>query len=284
MTIGATTVPGPARAVILAVTSGKGGVGKTSVVVNLAVSLARLHHRVAILDADFGLGNVDVVLGLAPAFHLGHLLAGEKQLHEIVVQGPVGVQIIPASSGLRDLTALTAEQWRRLAQALETISREVDFVLIDTAAGISDNVIDLLNSLNRVLVVTSLEPTAIVDAYALLKILSSTGADKEIGILVNGARDGDEADLVFKQLEVAAARFLRCRPHYYGHVTHDPAVRDAVLAQRTIVDHHPQSAASRCYRVLASRMSSLAPAGGAGLKLVRPPVANAADQTEGLPC
>ena len=227
---------------------------------------------------------MDVVLGLAPAFHLGHLLAGEKQLHEIIVQGPVGVQIIPASSGLRDLTALTAEQWRRLAEALETLSHEVDFLLIDTAAGISDNVIDLLNGLNRVLVVTSLEPTAIVDAYAVLKILSATGPDKEIGILVNGARDGDEADLVFKQLEVAAARFLRCRPSYYGHVTHDPAVRDAVLAQRTIVDHHPQSAASRCYRVLASRMSSLAPAGGACLKLVRPPMANAADPTEGLPC
>jgi flagellar biosynthesis protein FlhG len=274
MTIGATALPGPARAVTLAVTSGKGGVGKTSVVVNLAVALARLRYRVAILDADFGLGNVDVVLGLAPAFHLGHLLAGEKQLHEIIVQGPGGVQIIPASSGLRDLTALTAEQWRRLAQALETISREVDFLLIDTAAGISD----------KVLVVTSLEPTAIVDAYAVLKILSATGPDKEIGILVNGARDGDEADLVFKQLEVAAARFLRCRPSYYGHVTHDPAVRDAVLAQRTIVDHHPQSAASRCYRVLASRMSSLAPPGGAGLKLVRTPAALAADPTEGLPC
>ena len=284
MTTGATTVPEPTRAVTLAVTSGKGGVGKTSVVVNLAVALARLHHRVAILDADFGLGNVDVILGLAPAFHLGHLLAGEKQLHEIIVEGPVGVQIIPASSGLRDLTALTAEQWHRLAQALETISREVDFLLIDTAAGISDNVIDLLSGLNRILVVTSLEPTAIVDAYAVLKILSATGIDKEIGILVNGARDGSEADLVFRQLDVAASRFLRCRPRYYGHVTHDPAVRDAVLAQRTIVDHHPQSAASRCYRVLASRMSSLAPPGGAGLKLVRPPTANAADPTEGLPC
>jgi flagellar biosynthesis protein FlhG len=284
MTTGAAMVPRPARAVILAVTSGKGGVGKTSVVVNLAVALARLHHRVAILDADFGLGNVDVILGLAPAFHLGHLLAGDKQLHEIIVQGPLGVQIVPASSGLRDLTALTSEQWQRLAQALETLSHEVDFLLIDTAAGISDNVIDLLNGLSRVLVVTSLEPTAIVDAYAVLKILSSTGTDKQIGILVNGARDGDEADLVFRQLDVAAARFLRCRPHYYGHVTHDPAVRDAVLAQRPIVDHHPQSAASRCYRVLASRVSSLTTAGDAGLTLVRPPAANAANPTEGLPC
>lgn len=274
------------RAVTIAVTSGKGGVGKTSVVVNLAVALARLHRKVAILDADFGLGNVDVLLGLAPAFHLGHLLAGEKQIADILVPGPLGIQIIPASSGLRDLTALTPVQWQRLAEALETISTEVDFLLIDTAAGISDNVIDLLSGLQRVLVVTSLEPSAIVDAYAILKILSAEPADKEIGILVNGARDSAEADLVFRQLDVAAERFLGCRPQYYGHVAHDPTVREAVLAQRAIVDHCPQSAASRCFRVLASRIAALSTGEGPGLRLV-PPARDAAappPPTECVPC
>ena len=286
MTTGPGTTARPHRAVTIAVTSGKGGVGKTSVVVNLAVALARLRRTVAVLDADFGLGNVDVLLGLAPAFHLGHLLAGEKRIHDIVVPGPLGIQIIPASSGLRDLTALGPAQWQRLAEALETISAEVDFLLIDTAAGISDNVIDLLSGLHRVLVVTSLEPSAIVDAYAILKILSTESADKEIGILVNGARDSAEADLVFRQLDVAAERFLGCHPQYYGHVAHDPTVREAVLAQRAIVDHCPQSAASRCFRVLASRIAALSTDDRQGLRLV-PPVRDPSvpsPSTECVPC
>jgi flagellar biosynthesis protein FlhG len=258
-------------AVTIAVTSGKGGVGKTSVVVNLAVALARLRNRVAILDADFGLGNVDVLLGLAPTAHLGHLLAGEKSIHDIMVPGPLGVQIIPASSGLRELTALTPTQWQRLTKGLETVCSEVDFLLIDTAAGISDNVIELLISSQRVLVVTSMEPSAVVDAYALIKVLTVADARKEIAVLVNATRDSEEAELVFRQLDVAATRFLQRRLHYYGFVTQDPAVREAILVQRPIVDHRPQSPASRCFRILASRIAGLSPTGGPGLRIVRPP-------------
>jgi len=258
-------------AVTIAVTSGKGGVGKTSVVVNLAMALARLRNRVAILDADFGLGNVDVLLGLAPVAHLGHLLAGEKGIHDIIVPGPMGVQIIPASSGLRELTALTPTQWQRLMKALDTVCAEVDFLLIDTAAGISDNVIDLLVSSQRVLVVTSLEPSAVVDAYALIKVLTVADPRKEIAVLVNATRNAEEAELVFRQLDVAATRFLHRRLHYYGFVTQDPAVREAILVQRPIVDHRPQSPASRCFRILASRIAGLSPLGGPGLRVVRPP-------------
>jgi flagellar biosynthesis protein FlhG len=257
--------------VTIAVTSGKGGVGKTSVVVNLAMALARLRNRVAILDADFGLGNVDVLLGLAPVAHLGHLLAGEKGIHDIIVPGPMGVQIIPASSGLRELTALTPTQWQRLMKALDTVCAEVDFLLIDTAAGISDNVIDLLVSSQRVLVVTSLEPSAVVDAYALIKVLTVADPRKEIAVLVNATRNAEEAELVFRQLDVAATRFLHRRLHYYGFVTQDPAVREAILVQRPIVDHRPQSPASRCFRILASRIAGLSPLGGPGLRVVRPP-------------
>lgn len=275
-----------AGAVTIAVTSGKGGVGKTSVVVNLATALARLRQRVAILDADFGLGNVDVLLGLTPRAHLGHLLAGEKQIQDIVVPGPLGVQVIPASSGLRDLTALKPHQWERLQAAIEAVRSQLDFLLIDTAAGISDNVITLLCGSERVLVVTSLEPSAVVDAYAMLKILAIEQAGAEVGILVNGARDADEADLVFRQLDVAASRFLGSHPVYYGYVAHDAAVREATLAQRAIVDHCPQSAASRCYRVLAARIARLAPHGGPGLRLVPRPgsVAGERAAVEVQPC
>lgn len=254
-------------ATVIAVTSGKGGIGKTNVVVNLAVALARLGHRVGILDADFGLGNVDVMLGLTPDAHIGHLLTGEKTINEIILQGPLGVQIIPASSGLQSLTALTPVQVDRLNAALDTLRRDLDFLLIDTAAGISDNVMAMLHLAARVMVVTSLEPCAVVDAYATAKILSTSNPDKEIGVVVNSVRDGDEAALAFKQLDTAAARFLKRHLRYYGFIAADPGVREAVFVQRAIVDHMPQAPASRCFRILASRLAGLGPASG-GLRLV----------------
>jgi flagellar biosynthesis protein FlhG len=204
-----TTVPvKPELATVLAVTSGKGGVGKTNVVVNVAVAMARLGYRVGILDADFGLGNVDVLLGLTPESHVGHLLAGEKSLADIVLPGPLGVKIVPASSGLRSLTALTPAQRGRLHAALDHLRSGLDFLLIDTASGISDNVVEMALLGERVLLVTSLEPSAVVDAYATAKILSGAAPDKEIGIIVNAVRDGDEAGLAFRQIDTAANRFL----------------------------------------------------------------------------
>jgi flagellar biosynthesis protein FlhG len=265
------------RAVTLAVTSGKGGVGKTNVVVNLAVALARLRNRVAILDADFGLGNVDVLLGLTPPSHLGHLLAGDHEIEDIVVEGPHGIRIVPASSGLRELTSLSLRQWARLNDGLVRLLSALDFLLIDTGAGISNNVIDMLSGADRVIVVTSLEPTSVVDAYAMVKILTACNPAKEIGLLVNGARDDAEAELVFRQLDVAATRFLHRRLRSFGFVPQDPLVREAVLMQRAVVSHAPQSPASQAFRRLASRVAALAPLGGPGLRLVpRPERASAA--------
>ena len=250
------------RGSVLAVTSGKGGVGKTNVVINLASSLARLGHRVGVLDADFGLGNIDVMLGLTPMFHLGHLLTGEKTLDDIVVEGPLGIRIVPAGTGIRSLTALTARQWASLREVVRVISADLDFLLIDTAAGISDNVVELLLTAERVLVVTSLEPTAVVDAYAVIKIVTAADPVKEVGLIVNAVRDANEAGLVFRQLEMATSRFLKRTLRFYGFVVQDPLVREAVLGQRPIVDHLPQAPASRCFRVLASRLAGLTPPGG----------------------
>jgi flagellar biosynthesis protein FlhG len=270
------------RRAVVAITSGKGGVGKTSIVINLAVALARLRHRVAILDADFGLGNVDVLLGLAPTAHLGAVLAGEAHIDDILVEGPSGVKVIPSGSGVRSLTALTAAQWERLQDALDQVEGSVDFLLVDTASGISDNVIDMLAFAERVLVVTSIEPTAVVDAYAVIKLMSSANSLKEIGLLVNNARDATDAQLVFAQLEVAAQRFLHRRLTYYGFIAHDPAIREAVLMQRPIVDHRPQSAASRCFRMLAARLSGTPVADGRPLRLVTKPAS--APGTEAPQC
>ena len=254
--------------VTIAVTSGKGGVGKTNVVVNLAVALARLRHRVAILDADFGLGNVDVMLGLAPPSHLGAVLAGTATLDEVMVEGPLGIKIIPSSSGVRALTALSPTQWDRLSDVIDEVAESFDFLIIDTATGISDNAIEMLGFAKRVLVVTAIEPTAVVDAYAVIKLISATNAQREIGLLVNGAFDGTDAQLVFAQLEVAVQRFLHRKITYYGFIAHDPAVRDAILMQRPIVDHLPQSAASKCFRMLAARFANQAPLEDRTLRLV----------------
>ena len=255
-----------ARATVLAITSGKGGVGKTNVTINVAIAMARLGLRVGVLDADFGLGNVDVLLGISPVAHVGHVVAGEKRLQDVLVRGPHGITIIPAGSGLQSMTSLSGAQRDRLLAALDLACRDLDFLLIDTAAGISDNVMDMLKLAERIVLVTSLEPSAIVDAYALTKVLTGTDAGKDIGVVINGARSAEEASVAFRQIETATRRFLKRSVSYYGHITDDPAVRESVLVQRAIVDHLPQSPASRCYRIVASRLAGLGPAQG-GLRL-----------------
>jgi flagellar biosynthesis protein FlhG len=171
---------------------------------------------------------------------------------------------------MAQLTALTSGQWELIGDALDEIAADFDYVIIDTAAGISGNVVDAVRIASQVIVVTSLEPTAVVDAYAVIKLLSPTDPAQEIGVVVNNAHDASEAQLVFAQLEVAAARFLNRRLTYFGFIAQDPSVRDAVLAQRPIVDHLPQSAASRCFRILASRLAGLVLHQGSGLRLVAP--------------
>ena len=201
--------------------------GKTNVAINLAVALARLRHRVAILDADFGLGNVDVLLGLAPSSHVGHVLAGEKQIarhsgRRSARRAAHSGQLRHAAADRADGRAVGPDSATRST----TIAADFDYLIIDTGAGISDNVIDAIRIASRVLVVTSLEPTAVVDAYAVIKLLSTTDPAQEIGIVVNNAHDASEAQLVFAQLEVAATRFLNRRLTYFGFIAHDPAVRE----------------------------------------------------------
>jgi len=259
LTASAITRPPATR---IAVTSGKGGVGKTSLTINLAMAMARLGHRVGILDADFALGNIDVLLGLTPEQHLGAVLDGTRTIHEITLTGPGGLRIIPAGSGVRSLTAFDDERWMRLVAAIDTAGRELDFMLIDTATGISDNVIDVVGLADYALVVTSYDPAAVVDAYAVIKLVSASDPAKPIGVVVNSARDAEEGGLVFRQISLAADRFLGRTLRYDGHVLEDRLVKEAGFAQMPLVGTDSAGAASSCIRRLARRLTTARQSGG----------------------
>jgi flagellar biosynthesis protein FlhG len=213
---------------IIAVTSGKGGVGKTNVVANLSVSLSELGKKVVVLDADFGLANLDVLLGLTPRYHLGHVLYGNKTLTEIMVQGPKGIRIIPASSGLQRMSELTMAQRNHLVESFTNLDVDTDYFVIDTAAGISRNVIHFLLAAQEVIVVSAPEPTAIVDAYAVIKIILSEDHNKNIQVLINSADHAEEAHEVFCQINSVVKRFLNREIDYLGHIERDEHVPQAV--------------------------------------------------------
>ncbi len=255
------TVPVPPvasrPALRIAITSGKGGVGKTSLAVNVAVALARLGQRVGVLDADFALGNVDVMLGLTPEHHLGAVLEGLVSIDDIALDGPAGVRIIPAGSGVRALTAFDRPRWARLVAAVDQAAESLDFLLIDTATGISDNVLDLLGLADYVLVLTSYDPAAVVDAYATIKLIVASERTKPIGIVVNSARDEIQGTIVFRQIAMAADRFLGRSLQYDGYIVEDRAVRDAALSQSPLIGSDVSSPAGPCIRRLARRLAAL---------------------------
>lgn len=240
---------------ILAVTSGKGGVGKTNVVANLSVSLSEMGKKVVVLDADFGLANLDVLLGLTPRFHLGHVLFGNKTLTEIMVQGPKGIRIIPASSGLQRMSELTLAQRNHLVESFANLDSDTDYFIIDTAAGISRNVIHFLLSAQEVIVVSAPEPTAIVDAYAVIKIILAENRNKQIQVLINSVEHAEDAHEVFCQINSVVKRFLNREIDYLGHVERDPHVPLSVRSQMLVTHRFPNAPASRCFRELARRVA-----------------------------
>jgi flagellar biosynthesis protein FlhG len=239
---------------IVAVTSGKGGVGKTNVVANLSVCLSELGKKVVVLDADFGLANLDVLLGLTPRYHLGHVLFGNKSLAEIMVQGPQGIRIIPASSGLQRMSELTLAQRNHLIESFATLDSDTDYFIIDTAAGISRNVIHFLLAAQEVIVVSAPEPTAIVDAYAVIKIILAEDHDKSIQVLINSVEHPEDAQEVFCQINSVVKRFLNREVDYLGHIERDSHVIQAVRSQMLVTHRFPNALASRSFRNLARRM------------------------------
>lgn len=240
---------------IITITSGKGGVGKTNIVANLGFALSRLGKKVLILDADLGLGNLDVLLGLAPKYNLSHVIQGEKQLAEVVVEGPGGLKILPAASGIQELTELSSRERHLIFSQLQSYIQEFDIMLIDTAAGISSNVLYFNIHADDILVVATPEPTSITDAYALMKVLSVQYETDNFKLVVNGATSDREADEVFRQLSLVADRFLNISIEYYGGISMDEKVKTGVRQQKVVVEMAPLSMASRNFAALARRIA-----------------------------
>lgn len=241
---------------IITITSGKGGVGKTNIVANLGYTLCRFGKKVLILDADLGLGNLDVLLGLAPEYNLSDVIHGDKQLADIIVEGPGRLKILPAASGIQELTDLSTDERYIFFSQLSQLIRDFDIVLIDTAAGISANVLFFNINADDILVVVTPEPTSITDAYALMKVLSVKYGTDQFKLVVNAAESEQEADEVYRQLSLVADRFLNIRIEYYGQVGLDEKLKKGVRQQKIVSEMAPLARASRDFSILSRKIAN----------------------------
>jgi len=230
---------------VIAVTSGKGGVGKTNITANFAYILSKMGKRTLLLDADAGLANIDVILGITPKYNLHHVLCGEKTLLEAVVEGPGGVRILPAASGIPEMAELSKGQKFTLLEEIEDLDEDFDFMLIDTAAGIAANVMYFNMAAGEIIVVASPEPTSLTDAYALIKVLYQGYAVRRFTLLVNMAVDSSEAGRVYTRLSNATNHFLDLPIEYLGYIPHDQNVPKAVKKQKLLSEAFPDSKASK---------------------------------------
>lgn len=239
---------------VYSITSGKGGVGKTAVCANLAYNLASMGKRVLILDADLGLANIDVVFGLSPSYNLNHFFSGEYELQDIMVDGPLEIKILPAGSGIQNFTRLDSNQKMRLLDGLDSMQNHFDYVLIDTEAGISENVTYFNTAAQEILVVTTPEPTAITDAYALMKLLSTQYHEKKFNLVVNQIRTENDALDVYRKLTMVANRYLDISIDYLGSIPEDRQMIDSIRKQKVISELIPGSKITTAFRQLASRV------------------------------
>jgi flagellar biosynthesis protein FlhG len=241
--------PGPVQ--VIAVTGGKGGVGKTSVSVNLATALASSGKRVMLLDGDLGLANVDVFLGLSPRHTMAHVLSGERTLEEIVMESPHGVQVVPGASGVAELANLSAAAHLGLVQAFSGLSKRVDTLIVDTSAGIAHSVVQFTQAAQHVLLVVCDEPASMTDAYALIKVLSRNHDVHKFNVVANMVRAPGEGQSLFEKLQRVTGRFLDATLEYVGEIPEDPYMRRAIREQRPVIAAFPACPASRAFKKLA---------------------------------
>jgi len=241
---------------VIAVTGGKGGVGKSNVSVNLALALAEMGRRVVVLDADLGLANIDVLLGISANKNIEHVLRGECTLRDVMVTGPGGIKIVPATSGAQRLSMLTTQEHAGLIQAFSEISDELDVLIVDTAAGISDAVMSFARAAQEVLMVVTDEPTSITDAYAQIKLLNRDYGLFRFRVIANMVKSPQEGHALFAKLTKVTDRFLDVALQYVGSVPQDDAIRRAVQRQKAVLDAYPRSKASTAFRGLAKKVDA----------------------------
>jgi flagellar biosynthesis protein FlhG len=249
----------------IAVTGGKGGIGKTSISVNLGVALAKMGERVCLLDADMSMANVDVLLGLRAPFNLSHVLDGSHSLKDIMIEGPSGLKIIPGASGIRRMASLSTTENAGLIQAFSELSEDVDILLIDTAAGISDTVLSFCRASMETLVVVCDEPASITDAYALIKVLNREYGVSKVRIIANMTQSNSQGEVLFDKIAAVCERFLDIQLSYAGSIPFDPNLRAAIQQQSAVVLTKPFSPAGKALGALAREVLSWSmPAGPSG--------------------
>jgi flagellar biosynthesis protein FlhG len=246
---------GPASPLrVIAVTSGKGGVGKTNISANLAVLAAKAGKRVLVIDADLGLANVEIVFGLKPRYHMGDLINSSISIEDVMIDAPHGVKILPAGSGVQSLTQLSPDDKLRFITALEPVQDKFDLVLVDSGAGIGDNVLFFVGAAQEAILVVSPEPTSLVDAYATVKVLSQKAGVRHFGVIINPVIDELPAREIFNKLTQVTSRFLSASVRHLGYIPRDENLHRAIMAQRPLVDAFPHSPASRALNVLADKL------------------------------
>ncbi|ADI01754.1 MinD/ParA family protein [Syntrophothermus lipocalidus] len=239
---------------VVVVTSGKGGVGKTNLALNLALALAESGLRIVLLDADMGLANVDIILGLAPKYNLYHVIRGEKGIKEIILHGPCGLEIIPGGSGIQELANLPEEALQAVIRDLGRLDGEYDLMIIDTGAGISNSVLSYVTAADDIVVVTTPEPTSLTDAYGIIKAASNRQARGAVYIVVNRVETETEGILVAQKLISVGERFLGVEMKLLGCLVEDRAVEVAVKNQQPFLVSHPNSQVSRNVRDIARKL------------------------------
>ncbi len=241
---------------VIAVAGGKGGVGKSNVSINLSLALAELGRRVVLLDADLGLANIDILLGISATRNIEDVLAGECSLKEVLVTGPGGIKIVPASSGTQRMASLGPQEHAGLINAFSELSDDLDVLIIDTAAGISEGVLSFVRAAQEVLVVVTDEPTSITDAYAQIKLLNRDYGLFRFRVLANMVKTEQDGRMVFSKLSKVTERFLEVALQYVGSIPQDDMVKKAVQRQRAVYDAYPRAKSSQAFRLLAQKVES----------------------------
>ena len=245
---------------VITVTSGKGGVGKSSISINLAIALSRLGKRVIILDADFGLANIEVMIGVRPKYNLADLMFRGKNLSDIVTKGPENIGFISGGSGIQELTNLTKGQIIYLIQKLVELDNTTDIIIIDTGAGINDSVLEFVKASSEVLLVATPEPTSITDAYALLKTLNRKADfsvdDAVIKVITNRVESKENGEEIYEKLNIVSSKFLKLKLEYLGHLPLDNTVSNAVIMQKPAISAYPKSNFSKIITSFAKQLTS----------------------------